>query len=104
MESTDQTTQHLMFSLIELWKNSEKTQQEFCRDKELAYNKFQYWFRKYRAIHSPAVVTDEKPGFREIEFKDQLSGTSSVEVVYPDGRKLIFHQPVAVSFLRSLLQ
>jgi len=26
-----------------------------------------------------------------------------VELVYPDGRKLVFHSPVDASFLRSLL-
>jgi len=31
------------------------------------------------------------------------SGTSAVELLFPDGRKLVFHSPVEASFLRHLL-
>ncbi len=36
-----------MFSLIEVWKGSGKTQRGFCKEKEIAYSRFQYWLRKY---------------------------------------------------------
>jgi hypothetical protein len=37
---SDQTTQQLMFSLIEIWRSSNLTQQEFCREKDLNYQRF----------------------------------------------------------------
>lgn len=102
MEFTDQTTQQLMFSLIEVWKGTGQTQQEFCKQKDLDYHKFQYWFRKYRAVHS-LNKTDSK-FFKQIKLKTPVpSAPSAVELVFPDGRKLIFNQPVEVSFLRALL-
>ena len=105
--SSGQTLQQLMFSLIEVWKDSGKSQQAFCREKELDYFKFQYWFRKYRRL-SPQTVTDtEQPSFTQINIKDSSSLSSVkaglLELIFPDGRKLIIHQPVEVSFVRSLL-
>lgn len=103
MESaTDQTLQQLMFSLIEVWKNSEKTQQEFCREKELEYNKFQYWLRKYKTAYGP-IKEESSTGFMRVKIKEAEKVGGCVELVYPDGRKLIFHQAVEASFLRSLM-
>lgn len=34
MESSNNTLQQLMFSLIEVWKSSGKTQLEFCKEKD----------------------------------------------------------------------
>jgi hypothetical protein len=100
MESSDQTLQQLMFSLIEIWKGSGKTQKEFCKEKDIAYHKFHYWFKKYNEQHSQS----SESGFTQVTVsKDIPSSSCGIEVIYPDGRKLIFHQPVAASFLRSLL-
>lgn len=101
MESTELTTQQLMFSLIEVWQRSDKSQQEFCNEKDIEYQKFTYWFRKYKAVHSP-TGTDSK-FFKQIKLKEQSQVSTHVELVLPDGRKLIFHQPVDASFLRALL-
>ena len=105
--SSDQTLQQLMFSVIEVWKDSGKSQQAFCREKELDYFKFQYWFRKYKRSNLPDVNT-VRSSFARIKIKDSLTTTSVtgglLELIFPDGRKLIFHQPVEVSLVRSLLE
>jgi hypothetical protein len=98
MESTDGTTQQLMFSLIEVWKSSGKTQKEFCQEKDLAYHKFHYWFKKYNE-HSGQVVSSP---FISLSPRNP-STPGNLELVYPDGRRLIFHQAVDASFLRALL-
>lgn len=94
--TSDLTTQQLMFSLLEIWKVSGKTQKEFCREKDLAYHKFHYWFKKYndQARVQLSFVPVNLPA---------VSGSGKLERVYPDGRRLIFHQPVDASFLRALL-
>ncbi len=101
MESTDLTLQQLMFSLIEVWKGSGKTQRDFCKEKEIAYSKFQYWLRKYNEDQPGG---NESPGFVAIPVRRQPDErAASLELVYPDGRRLIFHQDVDPSFLRALL-
>lgn len=40
METSHITTQQLMYSLIEIWKGSGKSQKEFCQEKDIAYHNF----------------------------------------------------------------
>jgi hypothetical protein len=96
--ASDKTTRQLMFSLIEVWKSSGKTQKEFCQEKELAYHKFYYWLKKYNDQHQQAA--DESPF---LSLSVQSTKSSNLEIVYPDGRRLIFHQQVDAGFLRTLL-
>lgn len=99
MESADMTTQQLMFSLIEVWKNSGKTQREFCLEKDLAYHKFHYWFKKYNNQHGQA---SDEPPFLSLSMRP-ASRPNKLEIVYPDGKRLIFHEGVDAGFLRVLL-
>lgn len=101
MESADNTTQQLMFSLIEVWKTSGKSQKEFCREKDIAYHKFHYWFKKYNDHSAPC----DQRSFIQLAVKNvkQPSSSAGIEVIYPDGRRLIINQPVEASFLRSLM-
>src|SRR5690606_8742005 len=96
--STDMTTRQLMFSLIEVWKSSGKTQKEFCQEKDLAHHKFYYWLRKYNDHHRQSA--DESP-FLSVSTQSAIS--SNLEIIYPDGRRLLFHQQAEAGFLRALL-
>ena len=97
----DQVKQQLMFSLIEVWKQGGQSQQEFCKVKAIDYNQFQYWLRHYKQANG--LISEPKPSFSRIKVSPATSKASSMELVYPDGRRIIFHQPVDPSFLRSLL-
>jgi hypothetical protein len=101
MESSDLTLQQLMFSLIEVWKSSGKTQKEFCQEKDIAYAKFHYWFKKY----NEQQVQQGQSSFTQVIVNKNFPSSSlqGIEIIYPDGRRLIFHQSVEASFLRNLL-
>jgi len=99
--AADITKQQLMFSLIELWKKGDQTQQEFCKEKELNYPQFQYWLRRYKQAVEPE---SSQSSFTQVKLKPQPIASGSLELVFADGRKLIFHQPVDVAFVRSLIQ
>lgn len=101
MEQSGNTLQQLMFSLIEVWKTSGKTQAEFCKEKDIAYHKFHYWFRKYSRQDAPSTFSQSS--FTRINVNAQPKSSGSIELVYPDGRRIIFNQQVDASFLRSLL-
>lgn len=103
MESTDSTLRQLMFSLIEVWKSSGQTQKAFCQEKELAPSKFQYWWKKYQLWRQGE---ESSPPFLAVsvrsEEKKRPQG-GAIELSFPDGRRLIFHQGVEASYLRALL-
>jgi hypothetical protein len=44
----DTTKRDKMFNLIEKWKESEKTQKQFCSEQGIKYSTFLYWMKKYR--------------------------------------------------------
>jgi len=99
MEPTHQTTQQLMVSLIEAWKESGQSQISFCKEKNIAYHRFHYYLKKYNERTQPS----DGSLFSQVNVPPSNFGGGSIEVVYPDGRKVIFHQPIEVSFLRNLL-
>jgi hypothetical protein len=91
-----------MFSLIELWRTSNLTQLDFCKKKDLDYQKFHYWLRKYKVSRGEVTSGKAAPSFVKVDLPSMVT-TGAVELYLPDGRKLIFHQRVEVAFLRSLL-
>ena len=62
------TKQQLMVSLIEVWKKGDQTQQEFCKEKELDYQQFQYWLRRYKQTVEPG---SSQTSFTQVKIKSQ---------------------------------
>ena len=94
--------EQLMFSLVEVWKSSGQKQRVFCQEKDLAYSKFQYWLKRYREYHSQGA---SEPFIAVSVRKEAVASQQSVamELVFPDGRRLVFNQGVEAGFLRTLL-
>jgi len=84
-----------MFFIIEDWQRSKISQKQFCREHNLAYHHFHYWYRKYRdrqtAPASPAFL-ELKPAF----------SSPFAEFSFAGGGRVIFHQPVSVEYLKGL--
>lgn len=90
-----------MFSLIQVWQKSGMTQREFCEKKNITYAKFQYWMKRYNEAGDAPEPTSS---FLPVHVKKESSARSgSLEIVYPDGRRVVFHQEVEPDFLRALL-
>src|SRR5690606_2023326 len=100
MESSDLTLRQLMFSLIEVWKESGKTQREFCQEKDIAYSKFQYWMKKYSEQSS---LGKDPGGLVPVVVNNEPKSSAVMELDFPDGRKLVFHQAGEGRYLQALL-
>ena len=104
MSSTLTPLQQLMFSLIEIWQSSGQSQKSFCLEKDLAYGKFHYWQKKYQEYRSPSPSEDSFVAVRVKKASTlETVPTGVLELVFPDGRRLIFNQDVEVGFLKTLL-
>lgn len=104
MTSNLTSLQQLMFSLIEIWQSSGQSQKTFCQEKDLAYSKFHYWHKKYQDYRSPS--TSEEPFVAVTVKKSRALETlpaGAMELVFPDGRRLIFNQSVEAGFVKALL-
>ena len=86
-----------MFDKITQWQQSGLSQKAFCREVNLAYHVFHYWYKRYRFKESKAASSFIKLGITSV------SVSSSMELVFPDGKRLLFHQPVGVDYLKALI-
>ncbi|MDP4188881.1 MAG: hypothetical protein Q8905_12590 [Bacteroidota bacterium] len=99
MHSQPEVREH-MFKLIEQWQQSSLTQNVFCQQQSIKYHVFHYWYKRYRGQH--AGRQSNATSFVKLQVaKPAFSG--SVEIYYPGGIRLVFHEPVSSSYLKSLI-
>ena len=83
-------------AMITSWKQSGQNQRQFCLQNNIAYHVFHYWYKVYRDEHS---TQDGSFVALNIAAPQQ----ADVEVHFADGKRILFHQPVSVTFLKALI-
>jgi hypothetical protein len=101
MESDKSKYREKMLSIVEDWKQSGQNQNSYCKAHSIPYHRFHYWYKRYKIVHSTA--NDPLSSFIEVQFPSQQSH-SYAEVIYPDGKRILFHQGVEVNFLKALIR
>ena len=86
-----------MFSSIEQWRQSGLSQKAWYGRENIDYHIFHYWYKKYHAAND----VDGPSAF--VELKLETSAMACAELLLPDGRRLIFHQPVSSGFLKDII-
>jgi len=89
-----------MFKLIEQWQQSCLTQNAFCQQQSVKYHVFHYWYKRYRE-HRQAPQSDVS-SFVKLQIAKPITD-GSVEIIYPGGIRLIFHEPVSSNYLKALI-
>jgi len=97
--TTKSEKQLAMFAMIESWKNSGRSQQDFCKTENLTYCVFHYWYKKYRGEQTAT----SSPAFVPVHIQPTRSSSPVAELIFPDGRRVNFYQSIDASFLRTLL-
>jgi hypothetical protein len=92
-----ETVQQQMFDYIDQWQQSGLTQKAFCERVTLAYHIFHYWYKRYRVAESKPA-----PSFIKLGVSSP-SIFAHTELVLPDGKRLLFHQPVSTDYLKALI-
>jgi hypothetical protein len=85
-----------LFEHINAWKASGVTQKDFCGQANIPYHIFHYWYKVYRDLNKV-----DSSSFVKLQVNTAV--TSSVELVFPDGKRLLFHQPVSADYLKALI-
>ena len=93
-----------MFEVINQWQQSGLTQKAWCEQNNIAYGTFHYWYKLYRS-QALATNQDSSEGFLPL-LADRLERGRGAwcEPELPDGKKLVFHQPVGADLLRTLIE
>ena len=87
------------FAMIARWGASGMTQKEFCANENVSMNNFQYWLKRYRKRN------EEKSGkFIKLSSQENNSSSGSIfsEVVFANGNRVTFYQPIEISQLKQL--
>jgi hypothetical protein len=92
-----------MFEGISLWQQSGLSQKAWCEQNSVAYGAFHYWYKRYRNEGLAASPDQRHQGGFVRLMVDSSNAPSWCELVLGDGKKLIFHQPVSVDFIRALI-
>ena len=89
-----------MFKLIEQWQQSGLTQNVFCEQQSIKYHVFHYWYKRYRQQH--ASPQSNAASFVKLQIAKPITD-GSVEIIYPGGIRIIFHEPVSCNYLKALI-
>lgn len=95
MDNKDQMRQE-HFAMITSWQQSGLSQKAYCQVNNIKYHVFHYWYKMYR---------DKQPShsacFVPLHISDLQA--SHIELQLTDGRRIVFHQPIGVEYLKSLI-
>ena len=98
----DEQTQTQMFAMVASWKQSGLSQKQYCEQNNIRYYVFHYWYKRYKDIQAP----EKDAGFVALNVKPSLSSDScnaGIELLLPDGKRILFHQPVSSDYLKALI-
>lgn len=98
--SSKVTLRQERYTMIANWQQSGQTQKLYCQTQNIPYHVFHYWYKQYRAGQRPTAAL--LPGFTAVSLPAD-SGRASAALVLPDGRRIIFYQPVSSEYLRALI-
>jgi predicted acetyltransferase len=96
----NQEVKEQMFSYIVQWKNSNQSQKAFCIEHNIRYYVFHYWLKRYR--EDVQGKKDKPSSFVKLQVT-QSAMLAPAELILPDGKRLLFHEPVSSDFLKSLI-
>jgi hypothetical protein len=99
MQSAEQLRQQNL-AMIDAWQQSGLSQKQYCLQNNIAYHIFHYWYKRYR--DKQAGNGGDPAGFIPL-IVNGASSTGYVELQFPDGKKILFHGPVSVDYLKAMI-
>ncbi len=94
----DELIRERMFEHIKAWQASDLSQKEWCRQHEVIYHVFHYWYKRFLDQQA-----DPSPDHSFVRLSVNAVEKAECEIVFADGSKVIFHKPVSASYLKGVL-
>lgn len=86
------------YTMIEQWQQSGLSQKKYCEQNNIAYHHFHYWYKRYHTRQAGDSAGDFIP-----VRVNAASPAGNIELQLPDGKRILFHQPISADFLKALL-
>lgn len=91
------------FLIVEEYKNSNLTQAEFCRQKDLALAKFVYYLQRYRKQNN-IKAQREKPLFSEISISQPIiASANEIKIDLPNGFRCKVPSSISAEVLKKIM-
>jgi len=90
--------QEQKYAMIEHWQQSGLSQKKYCEQNNMAYHHFHYWYKRYRTIQA-----GDSTGEFVAVMMNAVSPAGNIELQLPDGKRILFHQPISVDYLKVLI-
>jgi hypothetical protein len=97
----DPKLKQAMFDHIKQWQEGTLSQKEYCRQNNIAYHAFHYWYKRYRDEHGSSR---QPSSFIRMQVEPSASSTPFVELLLVDGTRLLFHEPVSSDYLKAIIR
>jgi hypothetical protein len=93
--------QQKMFKAVQRWQQSGLMKKAWCEKNNIAYATFHYCIKQY-CDQVSASEEGASNGFIQLVVDDATQAACWCEKQMPNGKKLVFHQPVNADLLRIL--
>lgn len=98
----DEQTHQRMLSMIEAWKQSGLSQKAYCGQNNIRYYVFHYWYKRYRD-QQEAVGNNAFIPLNITSSPCLAACAANIEMILPDGKRILFHQPLSSDYLKALI-
>lgn len=97
---TREQLQEQKYAMIEQWQHSGLSQKKYCQQNNIAYHHFHYWYKRY--LNQKAADSTNTSSFIPVTL-NAASSVGCIELQWPDGKRILFHQPIGVNYLKALI-
>jgi len=103
-------TKAAMSQIIEYWQESKLSQKEYCKQENIVYHTFKYWYRKYKVekgLVKANTIKETNKEFIPVEIsswsKQAFYNPDQIEVLFPNGVHMSCSVNMDIQKLKVLL-
>ncbi len=90
-----------MFSKIAEWLQSGLSQKSYCEQHNIRYHIFHYWYKRYRQAQAATTGSSFVALHVQPSFTDPA--TVQAELLFADGKRIVFYQPLSADFVKAII-
>jgi hypothetical protein len=94
-----------MYALVQKWESSGQSQLKFLEHSGISKSTFGYWRKRYLENHGPSKPASGKliPITVSSDKKPSISESQSLEIIYPNGVRLLCPAGMNLASIKELI-
>lgn len=105
MKKNRHNTKKQMYALIRKWKSSGLAQVNFCQEHQISISTFGYWRKKYLREETTSENKSQMipVHIQPQEIMETVNQSESLEIVYPNGVRIVCPARIETSRVKDLI-